>query len=83
MLIDSGATIQCSANAKKKTSVKQVVFEGNITKEITTEQEVVCLELSALVSYDGENLELVKGKTLKLTGPTYIATLEDIKKLIA
>ena len=47
------------------------------------DQDYPVLEISPLVSYDGERLDAVKGKEIKVSTPTYVATLDDLKKLVA
>jgi UDP-N-acetylglucosamine/UDP-N-acetylgalactosamine diphosphorylase len=42
--------------------------------------EYPIFEISPLVSYDGEALESVKGKSLKLEQPVYIASKADLNK---
>jgi UDP-N-acetylglucosamine/UDP-N-acetylgalactosamine diphosphorylase len=84
MLTDAGAKVDASPKAKETLKLKETVVDGAVTKEVEKDVDVVIIEISPVVSYAGEDLStVVKGKTLKLSGPTYIATVDDLKKLIA
>ena len=52
-------------------------------KEHEVERQVLRLEVSPLVSYAGEGLsEVVQGKKVVLHAATYIASMDDLKKLV-
>ena len=42
---------------------------------------VPIFEISALVSFDGEGLDAIKGKTIRIDKPTHIADIADLIKL--
>jgi UDP-N-acetylglucosamine/UDP-N-acetylgalactosamine diphosphorylase len=53
---------------------------GGMEKIKDGEPEVPVFEISPLVSLDGEDLEKLKGKSITVDKPTYIATLSDLGK---
>eukprot|EP00158_Paraphelidium_tribonemae_P003917 Partr_v1_DN26464_c0_g1_i2_m23956 putative pyrophosphorylase len=78
-LTDAGAKLSVAPGAVEKMKLKQVDEAGSRDIEV----EVGLLEISPLVCYDGEGLDFVKGKTISVSKPTYVASVEDLKSLIS
>lgn len=78
-LKEAGAKVEFKEEAKEKMKVKEVTPEGE--KEV--EESVGCIEISPLLSYDGEGLdEYVRGKTVHVEKAVHVDSVDALKKLV-
>lgn len=50
--------------------------------EKIVDKEYPIFEISPLVSYDGESLEFTKGKSISISKPTYVNSVDELKSLL-
>ncbi|KAI3641806.1 hypothetical protein MIR68_000075 [Amoeboaphelidium protococcarum] len=86
-LRDAGLKVQASDKAYETFDVKEMKVGGDgKAKEVPVQLKQVAIEISPLVTFAGEGLKEALGgssdKVIKLSKPTYIATIEDLRKLI-